>query len=913
MDKTYSPQQIEQKHYQHWEHSGYFNADEQHKSAKGNWSLMIPPPNVTGSLHMGHAFQDTIMDFLSRHKRMQGYNTLWQPGTDHAGIATQMIVERQLAAQGADKQDLGREAFVDKVWQWKQESGGTISQQLRRMGVSVDWRRERFTMDEPLSKAVIKVFCQLYDEGLIYRGTRLVNWDPKFKTAISDLEVVNVEEQGKLYYVRYPLVEAMGELTHLLIATTRPETILADGALAVHPHDKRYTHLLGKRVWVPMTDRQIPVIADDYVDQEFGSGCVKITPAHDFNDYQVGQRHEMEVINLFTEDAHLNNNAPAKYVGLERFAARQAIVADLQQAGLLAEVKDHTFKRPYGDRSNVVVEPYLTDQWFMDTKVIAKRAIDTVKEGQIEFVPNNWQKTYFQWLENIQDWCISRQLWWGHRIPAWYGDNGQIFVAANELEAYDKAKRSGYTGQLTQDNDVLDTWFSSALWPFSTLGWPDKSDSLTAYYPTSVLVTGFDIIFFWVARMIMFGLKFTDDIPFKQVYVHGLVRDRDGQKMSKSKGNVLDPIDIIDGIALDDLIAKRTYGMMQPQKAKAIAAKTQQEFPNGITAYGCDALRFTFMAMASTGRDIRFDTSRCEGYRNFCNKLWNATRFCLANLTHDTLAAEPVKPNLAINQWINSRLHRAIAQVDQHIKDYRFDLVAAQIYELIWRDFCDWYIEAAKLALQQHCHETNNTLVYTLDTLCRLAHPIMPFITEEIWQYLPIRKVQPSIMLSSYPESQNNRIDYAIEAQFQWVQELIMTVRSLRSKANIKPNQSISLVIENLSAAEQQTLQRFADMVYKFCKVEELQHNAQQGYSAALRHLKVTIPFSGSMDLQAEKRRLQKDLDKVNRQLQVFEQKLNNPAYLDKAPTAIINKTKQMYQESKTAQQQLQQTLAQLP
>ena len=735
MEKTYDPHAIEQHWYQQWEDKNYFAP-----TGKGSsYCIMIPPPNVTGTLHMGHAFQDTLMDALTRYHRMQGDNTLWQPGTDHAGIATQMVVERQLNAIGKTRHDLGRDDFIKRVWEWKEESGGTITKQLRRMGASLDWQRERFTMDEGLSKSVTEVFVKLHDEGLIYRGKRLVNWDPVLHTAISDLEVISEEENGYMWHMRYPLADGSG---HLVVATTRPETMLGDSAVAVHPEDERYKNLVGKEIALPLTGRTIPIIADDYVDPEFGTGCVKITPAHDFNDYEVGQRHDLPLINIFTVDAQINDNAPTKYQGMDRYEARDLIVHDLRELELLEKIDDHKLMVPRGDRSGVVVEPFLTDQWYVKIEPLAKPAIEAVETGKIKFVPENWNKTYFEWMRNIQDWCISRQLWWGHRIPAWYDDAGNIYVAHDEAEARKKYNLDGDV-KLRQDEDVLDTWFSSALWPFSTLGWPEKTDALKTFYPTNVLVTGFDIIFFWIARMIMMGLKFMDDVPFHEVYVTGLVRDSDGQKMSKSKGNVLDPLDIINGIDLEALVEKRTSNMMQPEKAKQIEKATRKHFPDGIPAFGTDALRFTLAALASTGRDIRFDLQRIEGNRNFCNKIWNAARYVLMQCEdQDTgIDNDDVELSLA-DRWIISRLQQVEENISQHFDSYRFDLAAKAIYEFTWHEYCDWYLELSKPILfadessESAKRGTRRTLVRVLEALLRLSHPIMPFITEEIWQQI---------------------------------------------------------------------------------------------------------------------------------------------------------------------------------
>ncbi len=729
MEKTYSPQDIEQRAYARWEEGGHFAPAGQGPA----YCIVIPPPNVTGTLHMGHAFQDTIMDALTRYHRMAGCDTLWQPGTDHAGIATQMVVERQLNADGLTRHQLGREKFVERVWAWKEESGGTISRQLRRMGASVDWSRDCFTMDEGLSRAVVEAFVRLHDEGLIYRGKRLVNWDPVLKTALSDLEVLSEEVQGSLWHLRYPLADGSG---HLTVATTRPETMLGDTAVAVHPDDDRYRHLVGARVRLPLADREIPVIADEYVDPAFGSGCVKITPAHDFNDYEIGQRHALPLVNVLEADATLGDGAPAAYRGLDRFAARQRVVADLEAAGLLDKIEPHKLTVPRGDRSGAVIEPWLTDQWYVSIESLAGPAIRAVEDGRIRFVPANWDRTYYEWMRNIKDWCISRQLWWGHRIPAWYDADGRVYVGRDEAEA--RARNGLAAGvALRQDEDVLDTWFSSALWPFSTLGWPDKTPELERYYPTSVLVTGFDIIFFWVARMIMMGEKFMGAVPFHEVYVHGLIRDHDGHKMSKSRGNVLDPLDIVDGIDLEALVRKRTTGLMQPHLAPAIEKSTRKEFPGGIAAFGTDALRFTFASLATQSRDLRFDLGRVEGYRNFCNKLWNASRYVMMATGQDE-GEGPEEPSLA-DRWIAGRFQAATAAVRDGFRDYRFDLAAQAAYEFTWYDFCDWYLELSKAVLQSGSataaqrRATRRTLCGTLEALLRLLHPLMPFITEEIW------------------------------------------------------------------------------------------------------------------------------------------------------------------------------------
>ena len=816
METTYNPTAIEQSWYEYWERGDHFAP-----SGNGDpYCIMIPPPNVTGTLHMGHAFQDTVMDTLIRYHRMKGDNTLWQPGTDHAGIATQMVVERQLAARQQSRHDLGRDKFIEKVWEWKEESGGHITRQLRRMGTSPDWSRERFTMDEGLSQAVSEVFVSLYDEGLIYRGKRLVNWDPVLHTALSDLEVLSEEENGHLWHLRYPLSDGSGQL---IVATTRPETMLGDSAVAVHPEDERYGHLIGKTVTLPLTGREIPVIADDYVDPEFGSGCVKITPAHDFNDYAMGQRHNLEIINIFTDNAEINDNAPDAYKGKDRYVARKQIVKDLQALDLLERIDDHKLMVPRGDRSNAVVEPYLTDQWYVDLTtetqadgrpggktLITQPSIDAVKNGSIKFVPQNWSKTYYQWLDNIEDWCISRQIWWGHRIPAWYDKDGNVYVAQSEDLVRRKYKLSEDV-VLQQDEDVLDTWFSSGLWPFSTLGWPEQTDALKTWYPTSVLVTGFDIIFFWVARMIMFGTKFMDgQVPFKEVYIHGLVRDANGQKMSKSKGNVLDPLDIIDGITLEDLLEKRTANMMQEHLAEKIAKQTRKEFADGIAGYGTDALRFTFAILASTGRDIRFDLKRVEGYRNFCNKLWNATRYVLMN-SEDFDASKAQDSNIELSladKWIISLLQQLEQQVATHLDNYRLDLAAKEIYEFAWNEYCDWYLELAKPVLNGDENSnipepqklgTQRTLLRVLEALLRLSHPFMPYITEELWQ-----KVAPSagitgdtIMRQAYPVCDTTKIDQDAITEVEWIKSFILGIRKIRAEYDIAPGKALPVLCEN--------------------------------------------------------------------------------------------------------------------
>jgi valyl-tRNA synthetase len=892
MDKSYDPAAIEQRWYEQWEKQSYFAP----RGGGDPYCIMLPPPNVTGSLHMGHAFQDTIMDTLTRWQRMKGADTLWQPGTDHAGIATQMVVERQLLAQGKSRHDLGRERFVDAVWKWKEQSGDTIGRQMRRLGTSVDWANHRFTMDEPLSHAVRLVFVRLYEEGLIYRGERLVNWDPVLHTALSDLEVISHEENGKLWHIRYPRCDGSG---HLVVATTRPETLLGDTAVAVHPEDERYRDLVGKELELPLTGRRIPVIADDYVDREFGSGCVKITPAHDFNDYEIGKRHDLPLINVLDPNACLNEQAPEAYRGLDRFVAREQIVADLSAQGLLEKIEDHKLMIPRGDRSHAVVEPYLTDQWYVKIEPLAKPAIEAVEDGRIRFVPSNWSKTYFDWMHRIEDWCISRQLWWGHRIPAWYDPEGRIHVGLDEADA---RRRSGLDDQvaLRQDDDVLDTWFSSALWPFTTLGWPDQTDYLERFYPTSVLVTGFDIIFFWVARMIMMGLRFMDDVPFRTVYIHGLIRDAHGQKMSKSKGNVLDPLDLIDGIELEPLIAKRTTGLMQPEMAPAIEKATRREFPDGIPAYGTDALRFTFAALATTGRDIRFDLGRIEGNRNFCNKLWNAARFVLMQTEGEQVTHG--EPKSVIDRWILSRMHRMVSEVESQLGDYRLDLAAQALYEFTWNEYCDWYLEFAKAALQSADTSaratTRHTLLTVLETTLRTLHPIMPFITEEIWQRVrPALGIEgESIMLQPFPAT--DLPDDEAEQDVAWLKEVIQGVRRIRSELNLPPARMLDVWFQGGGESDRDRQQRFADAVGQLARIQSarwLEDDAtnDQCAVALVGDLKILLPLKGLVNVEEELARLNKQLERETLDLRKSEGKLGNRRFVDNAPQEVVEQERQ--------------------
>jgi len=919
MDKSYDPHGLEQRWYENWERNGYFAP----RDGDAPYCIMIPPPNVTGSLHMGHAFQDTLMDALIRYHRMRGDRTLWQPGTDHAGIATQMVVERRLLAQNKTRHDLGREAFTAEVWKWKAESGGTITRQLRRMGASPDWSRERFTMDEGLSEAVKEVFVRLHDEGLIYRGKRLVNWDPVLHTAVSDLEVISEEEQGHLWHFRYPLSDGSG---HLVVATTRPETMLGDTAVAVNPEDERYHALVGKTVTLPLVGREIPVVADDYVDPEFGTGCVKITPAHDFNDYAVGQRHGLPQVNVFTVDARINEDAPQAYRGLDRYEARDVIVRDMKAHDLLEKVEDHKLMVPRGDRSHAVIEPFLTDQWYVRVAPLAERAIAAVNDGHIRFVPDNWKNTYFDWMNRIEDWCISRQIWWGHRIPAWYDDEGRVYVGRSEAEVRDRHKL-GFETALRQDEDVLDTWFSSALWPFSTLGWPHRTPELEAFYPTSVLVTGFDIIFFWVARMIMMGIKFMGNVPFREVYIHGLVRDAHGQKMSKSKGNVLDPIDLIDGIDLDTLVDKRTSGLMQPEMARAIEKATRAEFPDGIKAYGTDALRFTFAALGSTGRDINFDTGRIEGYRNFCNKLWNAARYVLMNTEdQDTGTGGAPLEFGPPERWIRSRLRGVTRQVNDTLAQYRFDLAAQAIYEFTWNEYCDWYLELSKPLLNSpHSAEaalrgTRHTLVTVLEAILRLAHPIMPFITEEIWQRIaPLAgRSGPTIMLQPYPQF---GVDEAEDAQavadIQWLMSFVMGVRKIRSGMNIPPGKALPVLLQHGGETDRARVADNTDYLRTLARLESLtwldaHATPPESATALVGEMKLFIPMAGLIDKDAEMARLGKELARLQGEAQNCEARLANPNYVERAPAHVVARERERLDKIRTDAQNLSEQLARI-
>jgi len=927
MDKAFSPADIEGRIYARWEAEGAFAP-----SGTGPaYSIVIPPPNVTGTLHMGHAFQDTIMDALARYHRMRGYDVLWQPGTDHAGIATQMVVERQLNAEGKSRAEIGRDAFVARIWQWQRQSGGVIANQMRRLGASVDWRRDRFTMDPGLSAAVTEVFVRLHREGLIYRGKRLVNWDPVLKTALSDLEVVSVEEQGSLWHLRYPLIPAPAggaDPAHLTVATTRPETLFGDSAVAVHPDDERYRHLVGRKLRLPLTEREIPIIADTSVDPDFGSGCVKITPAHDFNDYETGMRHGLAVINVMTPEAALGDAVPPPYRGLDRYAARNLVVADLEALGLIERIEAHTLMVPRGDRSNSVLEPLLTDQWFVKIAPLAKPAVTAVESGAIRFVPEHWSAVYFEWMRNIKDWCISRQLWWGHRIPAWCDAEDRWYVGRCEAEV--RAEHGlGPDVTLHQDEDVLDTWFSSALWPFSTQGWPEATRELGAYYPTSVLVTGFDIIFFWVARMIMMGLKFTGEVPFREVYMHGLIRDNDGQKMSKSKGNVIDPLDIVDGISLDALLAKRTTGLMQPQMKPLIERATRKQFPQGIAAYGTDALRLCFASLATQSRDLRFDMARVENYRNFCNKLWNAARYVLLNLEsaqrdagssgQSVERSEAAEPELGLaDRWIRSRLRAALARIEAGFAQYRLDLVVAAIYEFTWHEFCDWYVEFSKAVLQSpeasaaQIIGTRRTLIATLETLLRALHPVAPFISEEIWQRVRVPAGVAGTMLihAPFPSSVSLPADPAADREMAWVRDFILGIRQIKGEMDIPLGRKIPVLLQNAGPDDLRYLNANLALLSRLAgilppRVLGSGEPAPIAAIALLGPMQILVPMQGLIEPTAELERLAKRRRKTASDHAKLAAKLANPDFAENAPAEVVAKDEQRLRE-------LAQELAQL-
>ena len=940
LDK-YNPAEIESKHYQNWEEQGYFQPDMD--LTKPSFSIQLPPPNVTGTLHMGHAFNQTIMDGLTRYYRMKGCNTAWIPGTDHAGIATQIVVERQLAAQNVSRHDLGREKFLEKVWEWKEVSGGTITQQMRRVGCSADWTREYFTMDDVRAETVTEVFVRLYEQGLIYRGKRLVNWDPVLGTAVSDLEVESVEEQGSMWHIRYPLADNPAEA--VIVATTRPETLLGDVAVAVNPEDERYTHLIGKELILPLTGRTIPVIADEYVEKDFGTGCVKITPAHDFNDYEVGKRHDTRLINVFDLEAKVLANAevfnfkgeaqpgfalPEKYAGLDRFAARKQMVADLQEQGFLVEIKPHTLMTPKGDRTGSVIEPMLTSQWFVAMSAtpnggepdsefkglsLADKAKKAVDSGAVRFIPENWVNTYNQWMNNIQDWCISRQLWWGHQIPAWYDNEGNVYVARNQEEA---EKQAGKTG-LTREEDVLDTWFSSALVPFSTLGWPSETDELKAFLPSNVLVTGYEIIFFWVARMIMMTTHFTGKVPFKDVYIHGIVRDHEGKKMSKSEGNVIDPVDLIDGIDLEKLLVKRTTGLRKPETAPKVEEATKKLFPEGIPSMGADALRFTMASYASLGRSVNFDFKRAEGYRNFCNKLWNATNFVLMNTEDKDCGQDEMQP-LAFtfaDQWIIGKLQQAEAAVAEAFETYRFDLAAQTLYEFVWNEYCDWYIELAKVQIQTGCpttqRTTRRTLVRVLETILRLLHPIMPFITEELWQVvapLANAKTADSIMLAAYPQADKEQIVQTAFDKMAALKDLVEEVRKLRGEMGIAPNVKAPLFVEG--SAELEGLLKYLPSLTRLTEAKLVDNlpEAEDAPVAVCNGARLMLKVE--IDKAAETARLSKEAEKLQKALDKLNAKLSKPGYTEKAPAHLVEKDKADLAELEDKMAKVQNQLAKL-